>query len=83
MRSLFAGRGIGLATAAAALSIGGLGPNVMTSNVDPKEQPRRPAPKPRKSRLPSPRLNRSRNWRYARSYAEARAMSPFPDRPVR
>jgi hypothetical protein len=29
------------------------------------------------------RLNRSRHWRPARTYKEARAISPFPDRPVR
>lgn len=29
------------------------------------------------------RLNRSQNWRSARSYKEARALSPYPDRPVR
>ena len=29
------------------------------------------------------RLNRSQNWRPARSYEETRAMSPYPDRPVR
>lgn len=29
------------------------------------------------------RLNRSRRWPAARSYAEARAKSPFPNRPVR
>ncbi len=29
------------------------------------------------------RLNRSKHWRRAASYKEARAMSPFPERPVR
>jgi hypothetical protein len=29
------------------------------------------------------RLNRSRKWRHANTYAEARAMSPYPERPVR
>lgn len=29
------------------------------------------------------RLNRSRHWDYAETYKEARAMSPFPHRPVR
>lgn len=29
------------------------------------------------------RPNRSRKWRSARTYAEARAMSPYPERPVR
>ncbi len=29
------------------------------------------------------RLNRSQHWRRAMTYAEARALSPFPDRPVR
>lgn len=28
-------------------------------------------------------LNRSRRWRWAGTYAEARALSPFPERPVR
>jgi hypothetical protein len=31
----------------------------------------------------SPRLNRSNKWPHAKTYAEARAMSPFPERPVR
>jgi hypothetical protein len=29
------------------------------------------------------RLNRSQHWRRASSYAHARALSPFPDLPVR
>jgi hypothetical protein len=29
------------------------------------------------------RLNRSRRWRPARTYQEARRISPFPERPVR
>lgn len=29
------------------------------------------------------RLNRSRKWADATTYKEARAMSPFPERPVR
>lgn len=29
------------------------------------------------------RLNRSQNWRPARSYTHARSISPYPDRPVR
>lgn len=29
------------------------------------------------------RLNRSRYWRPARTYLEARRISPFPERPVR
>ena len=28
-------------------------------------------------------LNRSQKWKRARTYAEARALSPYPDRPVR
>lgn len=28
-------------------------------------------------------LNRSRHWRRAASYRQARTISPFPDRPVR
>jgi len=31
----------------------------------------------------NPGLNRSRKWKFAASYAEARAKSPFPERPVR
>lgn len=29
------------------------------------------------------RLNRSKRWDYAETYKEARAISPFPHRPVR
>lgn len=29
------------------------------------------------------RLNRSRRWAFAETYAEARALSPYPNRPVR
>ena len=29
------------------------------------------------------RLNRSQNWKRAASYAHARSISPFPNRPVR
>ena len=29
------------------------------------------------------RLNRSRKWAYAETYADARRISPFPNRPVR
>jgi hypothetical protein len=29
------------------------------------------------------RLNRSQKWKRARTYSEARALSPFPERPVR
>jgi len=29
------------------------------------------------------RLNRSQNWRPAKSYKHARSISPYPDRPVR
>lgn len=29
------------------------------------------------------RLNRSRRWAYASTYAEARLLSPYPNRPVR
>jgi hypothetical protein len=32
---------------------------------------------------PPSRLNRSRKWRSAPTYLEARALSPFPLRPVR
>ncbi len=32
---------------------------------------------------PVARLNRSRRWPYAETYADARAISPFPNRPVR
>lgn len=52
------------------------------------------APKPmqrqKKQRAPNPmswgrtsNLNRSRKWKYAATYADARAISPFPARPVR
>lgn len=34
-------------------------------------------------RLPESKLNRSRHWDYARTYQEARFISPFPHRPVR
>lgn len=34
-------------------------------------------------RLPESRLNRSRHWDYARTYQEARFISPYPHRPVR
>ncbi|WP_156947322.1 hypothetical protein [Bradyrhizobium sp. WSM3983] len=83
-RILSLGSGLGLAAAAAMTGAGRITDDVVTSTIDPKERPlSRPAPKPRPSRLPRPGLNRSRNWRYARTYAEARAKSPFPDRPVR
>lgn len=29
------------------------------------------------------RLNRSQHWKPAKSYAHARAMSPYPERPVK
>lgn len=29
------------------------------------------------------RLNRSQHWKFAATYKEARAISPYPDRPVR
>lgn len=35
------------------------------------------------SRLPESRLNRSRHWDHARTYKEARFISPYPHRPVR
>lgn len=31
----------------------------------------------------NPKLNRSAKWPYADSYMEARAISPFPNNPVR
>lgn len=53
----------------------------------------RPAPRLKKQRQEhvqvqpyyskSPGLNRSRHWPPASSYADARAMSPYPNRPVR
>lgn len=33
--------------------------------------------------VPELRLNRSANWRFAKSYAHARTMAPFPELPVR
>ena len=35
------------------------------------------------TRLPESRLNRSKKWDYARTYKEARAISPIPHIPVR
>lgn len=37
----------------------------------------------RKAARAVPRLNRSQHWGPAETYAEARFLSPFPDRPVR
>jgi hypothetical protein len=45
-----------------------------------KLQARRP---PVKRERVAPRLNRSRRWRYAESYVDARRISPVPDQPVR
>lgn len=39
--------------------------------------------KPQERVAPSAELNRSPNWRRARTYAYAREISPFPERPVR
>jgi len=47
----------------------------------PSRPSRRAAP--RRWRVRGARLNRSQNWPYAATYKEARAMSPFPNRPVR
>lgn len=48
--------------------------------------PTRPARRQRveiEHRAPPPRLNRARRWQYASTYENARALSPYPDRPVR
>lgn len=44
---------------------------------------RSPFAKTTSKRLVASPLNRSRNWPYAETYADARAISPFPSRPVR
>jgi hypothetical protein len=46
-------------------------------------RPRDYRQRPVVARYPKTKLNRSNKWKPARTYAEARAMSPYPERPVR
>lgn len=55
----------------------------MFSGQDPREPPPVPRPGNFIKRYPkSWKLNRSNRWPYASTYADARAQSPYPDRPV-
>jgi hypothetical protein len=86
-------RNIGLRAALIAAAAMGLaaGPSVTITNEKAinSEAPQ-PARKVKKQKAPQPMawgrsstLNRSRHWRYAKTYADARAISPFPERVVR
>lgn len=75
--------------AAATMSLA-LSPVVLTSEKAINSDAPQPTRKQKKQRAPNPmswgrtsNLNRSRHWRYAKTYQDARAISPFPDRPVR
>lgn len=80
-----------LALIAAALSLGISTVPILTAK--PMMQPEAPAVIVKRRRKgkhagtgwgrSKPGLNRSRHWRYAETYSQARALSPFPDRPVR
>lgn len=81
-------RGALIAAAAMGLAVG---PSVTITNEKAisSEAPK-PIPKPKKQKAPQPMawgrrstLNRSRHWRFAKTYEDARAISPFPQRSVR
>lgn len=72
MRRGYSGLALTMAAAAAAVA-----PLMMMKPVENH------APTPRRSTRYLSRLNRSRKWPYARTYQEAREISPFPERPVR
>lgn len=77
-------------TTRASMMIAGLA-MAAAASVTLAEPPKPEAERPKKHQAPAPRpaprgavrLNRSRHWDYAATYAEARAQSPYPHRPVR
>ena len=72
---------IGVVAAAAAALVGGAG----VEDPVPTPKPRKAVRRPQVSMnpTPAPTLNRSNKWDYAASYKDARAISPYPNRPVR
>lgn len=77
--------------AAVVASFAALAITIPTRGIEPPPSPtvERTASKRRRRRVAilsgraSPGLNRSRHWRYARTYQEARLLSPYPWMSVR
>lgn len=68
---------------AALNTIGSLALASSGRDIDAIRKEHQAAPEPIVRHHKSQRLNRSNKWPFARTYEEARALSPYPERPVR